>query len=79
MLLADEPTAALDAEQGRVVMGLLRRRAKENGTAVLIVTHDPRVREFSDRAIEMEDGQLRRIIRRHRTLVGANSTRSLTA
>lgn len=66
VLLADEPTAALDAEQGRLVMGLLRRRAKERGTAVLVVTHDPRVRDFSDRVIEMEDGKLRRIVRRLR-------------
>lgn len=66
VLLADEPTAALDAEQGRLVMGLLRKRAKERGTAVLVVTHDPRVRAFSDRVIEMEDGRLRRIVRRLR-------------
>lgn len=66
LLLADEPTAALDAEQGRHVMALLRKRARELGTAVLVVTHDPRVREFSDRVIEMEDGRLRRIVRRLR-------------
>lgn len=67
LLLADEPTAALDAEQGRVAMSLLRRRAHEKGTAVLVVTHDPRVREFADRVIEMEDGRLHRIVRRLRT------------
>lgn len=66
VLLADEPTAALDAEQGRLVMALLRKRAKERGTAVLVVTHDPRVRDFSDRVIEMEDGRLHRIVRRLR-------------
>lgn len=64
ILLADEPTAALDAAQGRVVMALLRERARESGTAVVVVTHDPRVREFSDRVIEMEDGRLSRVIRR---------------
>jgi len=66
VLLADEPTAALDAEQGRTVLALLRERAHRHGTAVLVVTHDPRVREFSDRVIEMEDGRLRRIVRRLR-------------
>ena len=66
VLLADEPTAALDAIQGRRVMNLLRTRAKENGTTVVVVTHDPRVREFADRVIEMEDGRLTRIVRRLR-------------
>lgn len=64
VLLADEPTAALDAEQGRVVMGLLKRRAREHGSAVVVVTHDARVRGFADRVFEMEDGRLRRIVRR---------------
>ena len=66
VLLADEPTAALDAFQGRRVMDLLRARACEDGTTVLVVTHDPRVREFADRVIEMEDGKLKRIVRRLR-------------
>ncbi|GMV82900.1 MAG: ABC transporter ATP-binding protein [Planctomycetota bacterium] len=66
VLLADEPTAALDAEQGRLVMGLLRKRAKELGIATLVVTHDPRVRDFADRVIEMEDGRLHRVVRRVR-------------
>jgi putative ABC transport system ATP-binding protein len=66
VLLADEPTAALDAFQGRRVMDLLRKRAKEYGTTVLVVTHDPRVRKFADRVIEMEDGKLKRIVRRMR-------------
>ena len=66
VLLADEPTAALDAFQGRRVMDLLRARARNEGTTVLVVTHDPRVREFADRVIEMEDGKLKRIVRRMR-------------
>jgi putative ABC transport system ATP-binding protein len=64
VLLADEPTAALDAFQGRRVMQLLRATAHEQGTTVLVVTHDPRVRDFADRVIEMEDGHLKRIVRR---------------
>ena len=66
LLLADEPTAALDVDQGRGVMGLLRRRARERGTTVLVVTHDPRMRDFADRVIEMEDGRLVRTLRRGR-------------
>jgi len=67
VILADEPTAALDAFQGRRVMELLRAAARESGKTVLIVTHDPRVREFADRIIEMEDGYLKRIVRRTRS------------
>ncbi|MCX7806753.1 MAG: ATP-binding cassette domain-containing protein, partial [Planctomycetota bacterium] len=70
VILADEPTAALDAEHGREVMGLLRAMAHESGTAVVVVTHDMRVREFADRVLEMEDGRLRRIVRRYRLVGG---------
>lgn len=66
VLLADEPTAALDAFQGRRIMDLIRERAHNDGTTALVVTHDPRVREFADRVIEMEDGRLHRIVRRRR-------------
>ena len=72
VLLADEPTAALDAFQGRRVMDLLRKRAKDEGTTVLVVTHDPRVREYADRVIEMEDGRIKRIVRRVRPELAAN-------
>ncbi len=70
MILADEPTAALDAEHGREAMGLLRRMAHERGTAVVVVTHDPRVRDFADRVLEMEDGRLHKIVRRYRLIAG---------
>jgi putative ABC transport system ATP-binding protein len=66
VLLADEPTAALDAAHGRRVMALMRERARHCGTTVLVVTHDARVREFADRVIEMEDGRVKRIVRRQR-------------
>jgi putative ABC transport system ATP-binding protein len=78
LLLADEPTAALDAEHGRRVMRLLRKRAKENGTTVLVVTHDPRVRKFADRVIEMEDGCLKRVVRRARPSVTNDTQWMLT-
>jgi putative ABC transport system ATP-binding protein len=66
VLLADEPTAALDAVYGTRIMELLRRRAKKDGTTVVVITHDPRVREFGCRVIDMEDGRIKRIVRRVR-------------
>jgi putative ABC transport system ATP-binding protein len=58
IILADEPTAALDSENGRVVMAALRRLAVEHGRAVVVVTHDNRVVEFGDRVVCMEDGRI---------------------
>lgn len=58
-VLADEPTGALDAKNGRAVIELLARRARESGAAVVVVTHDPRLAEFMDRLYTMEDGRLR--------------------
>ena len=58
VILADEPTAALDSENGHAVMELLARIAKENGRAILAVTHDPRTHAFADRIIRIEDGRI---------------------
>jgi putative ABC transport system ATP-binding protein len=58
LILADEPTAALDRERGRQVMELLRRVAREHDAAVLVVTHDHRALEVFDSWYRMEDGQL---------------------
>ena len=58
LLLADEPTAALDSRTGREVVELLQRLAREQGCAVLMVTHDPRILDIADRLVRMEDGQL---------------------
>ncbi|MEB3173275.1 MAG: DevA family ABC transporter ATP-binding protein [Cyanobacteriota bacterium] len=58
LLLADEPTAALDSRSGREVVELLRRLAREQGCAVLMVTHDPRILDVADRLLRMEDGRL---------------------
>ncbi|MCB4427847.1 ATP-binding cassette domain-containing protein [Synechococcus sp. MU1643] len=58
LLLADEPTAALDSRTGREVVELLRRLAREQSCAVLMVTHDPRIVDVADRLLQMEDGQL---------------------
>jgi putative ABC transport system ATP-binding protein len=58
LILADEPTAALDKERARAVMELLRRVAHEQGTAVVVVTHDHRSLDVFDATYEMEDGVL---------------------
>src|SRR5713226_7221060 len=58
IILADEPTAALDSTSGRNVIELLQRLAKEEGRAVAMVTHDPRVLEFGDRILQLEDGRI---------------------
>jgi putative ABC transport system ATP-binding protein len=56
VILADEPTAALDSENGLAVMGLLAQIAKDKSRAVLAVTHDPRTVPFADRILRIEDG-----------------------
>jgi putative ABC transport system ATP-binding protein len=56
LLLADEPTANLDSKRGRDVMLLLRGIAKEDGRAVVVVSHDNRVREVADRVLWLADG-----------------------
>ena len=58
ILLADEPTAALDSTSGRTVIELLQRLAHEHGRAVVMVTHDPRVLSAGDRILHLEDGRL---------------------
>jgi putative ABC transport system ATP-binding protein len=59
VILADEPTAALDGHRGRQVMELFRKVAHERGAGVVVVTHDQRALDVFDRIYEMEDGQLR--------------------
>lgn len=56
VVLADEPTAALDSENGHAVMALLARIAKEQKRCVLAVTHDPRTLGYADRVVRIEDG-----------------------
>jgi putative ABC transport system ATP-binding protein len=59
LVLADEPTAALDSVRGRQVMELFRKVAHEQAAAVLVVTHDQRALDVFDRTLQMEDGILR--------------------
>ena len=70
IILADEPTAALDSENGEAVMTLLLRIAKEQQRSVLAVTHDQRTLKFADRKIFIEDG---RIVREERRPEGINA------
>ncbi len=58
LVLADEPTAALDSVRGRQVMELFRTVAHEYGTTVMVATHDHRSLDVFDRILEMEDGKL---------------------
>lgn len=58
LILADEPTAALDSKSGRDVVTLMQKLAKEQGSTILLVTHDNRILDVADRIIHMEDGHL---------------------
>jgi len=58
IILADEPTAALDGDNGQAIMKILADIAREQGRAVLIVTHDPRLLPFADRTVHIEDGRI---------------------
>jgi putative ABC transport system ATP-binding protein len=55
-ILADEPTAALDSENGHAIMQVLAEIAKDAARTVLVVTHDPRILPFADRIVRIEDG-----------------------
>ncbi len=61
LIFADEPTANLDSAHGAETMRLLRQLAKDEGTTVVIVSHDERLREIADRVLWLEDGQLKRL------------------
>lgn len=58
LVLADEPTAALDKVSGAEVARLLRDLAKSRGVPILMVTHDPRILDIADRVVTMEDGRI---------------------
>ncbi len=58
VVLADEPTAALDRDSGMTVVTLLKRLGRERGTTTLMVTHDNRILEMADRIVTMEDGRI---------------------
>lgn len=58
IVLADEPTAALDSKSGRDVVELMQQLAREQGCTILIVTHDNRILDVADRIVELEDGKI---------------------
>ncbi len=58
IVLADEPTAALDSKSGRDVVNLMQELAREQGSTILMVTHDNRILDVADRIVHMEDGRL---------------------
>ena len=58
LVLADEPTAALDRKTGREVVELMQRLAQKQGCAIMLVTHDNRILDIADRILHMEDGRL---------------------
>lgn len=59
LILADEPTAALDGNSGKAVMEMLRELTQEFDTSTVVVTHDPRIFEYADRICEMENGRFK--------------------
>jgi putative ABC transport system ATP-binding protein len=67
-ILADEPTGALDSENGHTVMMILAQIAKDSSRGVLVVTHDPRILPFADRIIHIEDGRILGEERRERNI-----------
>lgn len=58
LVLADEPTAALDSKSGRDVVDIMQRLAQSQKCAILLVTHDNRILDIADRIVHMEDGRL---------------------
>jgi putative ABC transport system ATP-binding protein len=59
VLFADEPTGSLDSVAGELVMSLMTRAAREQGTTVILVTHDARVAAYADREVVVRDGTVR--------------------
>ncbi len=75
LVVCDEPTSALDAETGHHVMELLRSIAVRPDRAVLVVTHDNRIFPFADQIAHMDDGQVSRIDKNHRS-AGTNGNKT---
>ncbi len=64
ILIFDEPTASLDGETGRRIVEFIRTKILSPARSIVIVTHDPRIAEFADRTIAMEDGRITEIFER---------------
>lgn len=59
LVLADEPTASLDKASGQEAVDILKKLAREQGSTILLVTHDYRILDVADRVVELEDGVIR--------------------
>jgi putative ABC transport system ATP-binding protein len=70
IVLADEPTANLDSQRGREIVELLRKAAREMDRAVVVVSHDHRIRELADRVLWLEDGELKEMETHHDPVCG---------
>lgn len=73
VILADEPTAALDSASGKTVLDILHSLARERNRAVVVVTHDPRVLEYADRVVRIEDGRISARYEKHEIATMAHS------
>jgi putative ABC transport system ATP-binding protein len=69
LILADEPTAALDKESSRIVVNLLKELVIREGCSVIMVTHDNRILELADRIVNMVDGSIRSDVLLHDVLI----------
>jgi ABC-type lipoprotein export system ATPase subunit len=58
VLLADEPTGALDSQTGRDVMAILQRLRRDRGLTIVLVTHDAEIAAYADRAVTVRDGRV---------------------
>ena len=77
LILADEPTAALDKDSGRIVVNLLRELTTQQGSTVLMVTHDNRILELADRIVNMVDGTIKSDVVLHEALAVAKFLRNV--
>jgi putative ABC transport system ATP-binding protein len=73
VLLADEPTGALDTDNAHSIMALFRQLAHDHGCAVVIVTHDTRMLGYADRIVRMEDGGVVSDVRQLRAVAASES------
>jgi len=75
VVLADEPTAALDSENGKAIMTILADIAKDPSRGVLVVTHDPRLVPYADRIVHIEDGNIVSEETRNKTAASEETSR----
>jgi putative ABC transport system ATP-binding protein len=72
IILADEPTGALDSVTGREVLGMLHTLWKEQGKTIIMVTHDHNLAKYAHTTIELKDGQISRVYENDNSVIRAN-------